>query len=455
MKRHQRCIFIFVLIFLFSVSIFPVSAGTYEGDITNLLPAASYSVRIGGAEFYESSYPGGAATKGTSLTVKWDNSYASRSFDYIYLNIRSDKEITTVRFSDVNSSNGIVIEYVGMYDGLYQYRVPAANYLFTTFVVRVHTGSVTDANILIESCYGISDNQIPVQEFIYRSYRRYTDLDDNNKIKQEYVGGEDYVKLPYSYWSAREVYPIVGYEWNYSYTMIDLMPAFSTWQADSISDITLLFAASSIDQLTVSIVNGDVDEVIPHSLLFAGSMDRVPGTSGDDNYWNLDYFELSFDLTGIDLSEVGTRIRVTLYQEPWPKSQGYEFVYWQLYGAFYTPYNPDLPWYQTLWNWMKGGFDSVTDTLKNLLGDSSSGAVGEAADKMSQQADQMNSAQQSIDSVERPNIDPNQLFGSMLNFDSGGLNILSVMTSNQYVTSLLVVVFTFALAGFIFFGKRR
>lgn len=66
----------------------------------------------------------------------------------------------------------------------------------------------------------------------------------------------------------------------------------------------------------------------------------------------------------------------------------------------------------------------------------------------------MSEANSQLNSVEKPSLDTGQLFGDILQFDTGGLVVLSAITSNPYVTSVMVVVFTFALCGYVFFGKK-
>ena len=70
-------------------------------------------------------------------------------------------------------------------------------------------------------------------------------------------------------------------------------------------------------------------------------------------------------------------------------------------------------------------------------------------------ADDLNDMGDAFGQVETPDIDAGSLVGDYTNFSPGGLSILASVTSNEYVTAMLVVVFTFALCGYIFFGKKR
>lgn len=104
-------------------------------------------------------------------------------------------------------------------------------------------------------------------------------------------------------------------------------------------------------------------------------------------------------------------------------------------------------------NDVRSHFGILFDKLEDYFGND--GSLAQAGDEMSQQAGQMQQANDSMNAVEKPTLDTGNLFGNYLDFDAGGLAILSCMTNNAYVTQCLVVVFTFALCGYVFFGKRR
>lgn len=429
-----------------------VSAGAYEGNVVNLLPADTYLVKTGTADYVESDYPGGTGINSV-VQIRWNNSVASTSIKYIYFNIRASATITTVRFSEFGSSSPPTCEYMGAYDGLYQFRMPTESFNFSEFYLRIHFGSESNVNVLVESCYGLAKEHMPITKANHNSYFRYYDHSGGESVPsiQHYSGGV--INFPYTFNLRKEVYPNTSFEWSYQLNMLEIYT--STLNLKNVSEVSILFVASDITEATVSLNVGGVTEVIPSSVEFMGSPQKWPDWSSDFYYWPLHFYELTFDLTGYDLTDPNTCMYIYFGCVPDYYDANWQYVYWQVMSAYYTPYIPEVPWYQTFWTWVKGGFTSVTDTLQSLLGDSSGGALSDAGSEMSDQAAAMNEAQAQLDAVERPSVDTDQMLGDYINFDSGGLRVLSVITSNNLVTPMLTVVFTFALCGYIFFGKKR
>lgn len=99
-------------------------------------------------------------------------------------------------------------------------------------------------------------------------------------------------------------------------------------------------------------------------------------------------------------------------------------------------------------------FQRLIDTIKNVFNPDDS-AASDAGDKMESAADELTSGSAAFDKVETPDINTGNLINQYVNFNPGGLSILTSLTSNAYVTQMMIVVFTFALCGYIFFGKKR
>lgn len=428
-----------------------VSAGAYEGNVVNLLPADTYLVKTGTADYVESDYPGGTGIN-SMVQIRWNNSVASTSIRYIYFNIRASVTITTVRFSEYGESVPPTCEYMGTYDGLYQFRMPTESFNFSQFYLRIHFGSESNVNVLVESCYGLALDNIPITYANHNSYYRYFDHSSGESVPTQRHAQGGVIYFPYTCNIRKEVYPNTSFEWNYQINILEIYGTYLDFR--NVSEVSILIVSSSITDASVSLNVGGVKEVIPSSLQWMGSAHSWPDWTEEFYRWPLQYYELTFDLTGYDLTGPNACAYIYFDNSPFPYDANWEYVYWSVLGAFYKPYIPEVPWYQTFWTWVKGGFTSVTDTLQSLLGDSSGGALSDAGSEMSDQAAEMNEAQAQLDAVERPTVDSDSLLGNIINFDTGGLNILSAITSNHYTTSLMVVVFTFALCAYIFFGKK-
>lgn len=99
-------------------------------------------------------------------------------------------------------------------------------------------------------------------------------------------------------------------------------------------------------------------------------------------------------------------------------------------------------------------FNNIKEFFTDLF-NPNDGESSETGKQMEEAADELNKGGEAFDKVDTPDIDASNLTGQFTNFSASGLTVLSVITSNPYVTSLLVLVFTFALCAYIFFGKRR
>ena len=104
----------------------------------------------------------------------------------------------------------------------------------------------------------------------------------------------------------------------------------------------------------------------------------------------------------------------------------------------------------TLYNKLGTGFQSV---VAAITGDGS--AADEAGQAMEEAGNDLNNIGGAFDQVETPDIDAAALTGDFTNFSPSGLTVLATITNNSYVTSLLALVFTFALCAYIFFGRKR
>ena len=107
-------------------------------------------------------------------------------------------------------------------------------------------------------------------------------------------------------------------------------------------------------------------------------------------------------------------------------------------------------WFTSLGSWLSDGFNSVVSAI---TGDSS--AAEEAGQNMQDAADDLNNMGNAFDQIETPDIDFGGLTDQFVNFSPSGLTVLATITNNSYVTALLVLVFTFALCAYIFFGKKE
>lgn len=158
------------------------------------------------------------------------------------------------------------------------------------------------------------------------------------------------------------------------------------------------------------------------------------------------------DLSGVDLT--GCQIKVKVEIDSF-ENDGIHLSKINFLDFAYKQNVYSIPWYLQFYNWitakMTAGYQSIVDAIK---GDSNT-EMNEATDQMEGAANDFKESSDAFEQVETPDIDAGALTGDLTNFSVSGLAVLGVITANPYVTSLLVLVFTFALCAYIFFGKKR
>lgn len=126
-----------------------------------------------------------------------------------------------------------------------------------------------------------------------------------------------------------------------------------------------------------------------------------------------------------------------------------------------TQYTNFTTWLDQRVRNIQASINSSRQTLTNYLTEQfekyfgNDGALADQGEAMKEQASQMQQANDAMNSVAKPSLDTGAMLDQYLNFNPTGLAILSVITGNPFATSMLVVIFTFALCGYIFFGKKR
>ena len=182
--------------------------------------------------------------------------------------------------------------------------------------------------------------------------------------------------------------------------------------------------------------------------------------TGDYQYSIL-YYQMTADLRGYDLTDCYVTFSFSLDGTLRDEVNGY---------AAQWHFNMNSLWFQPVYDESDGFFAMVKQRLNDIYHAMTKGfsdlqealrgnnaaqeAINQASQNMDAVSSSMSEANSQLNSVEKPSLDTGQLFGDILQFDTGGLVVLSAITSNPYVTSVMVVVFTFALCGYVFFGKK-
>lgn len=171
-------------------------------------------------------------------------------------------------------------------------------------------------------------------------------------------------------------------------------------------------------------------------------------------------YTVHVDVSNYDLSLYSLQLNSSVgkFTSSWD-SGGMVSYYYQMTAILAIPEVYETPWYVAFYRWINESIvtvgDKITSAIDALAGIfGNNGELQQAGDAMSEQADSMQQANDQMNAVDKPELDTDDLLGNFLDFNTGGLTILSSMTSNAFVPQLMVVVFTFALCGYIFFGKK-
>lgn len=409
----------------------------------------------------------------SAFHIAWDLGGSSIPYSWIYVAVFSTRGATEARFYDDNGSfksmswegqQKVTNGYITFYRVAANTSISSMHFLF--MFSSLYTG-----NFSILACYGMLDtvyeyNKVDVYRDDYFEHSEGIEFQEASPVKG--------ATLPYT----KSLYlPDEGYyRSNYRFVINgnDLLSPY-------IDRISFVFNTScNTVTHSVSLIANDKSGSDVTDLRVNMNEFFTWGVSGDyfqggGTFESYKTFQLDVDLTGYSLTKYD--ILVVIGVEAMEEADGFDPSYTDISFRSIS-YLPLLDKDTSLKSFFSNLFGGVTSWLSrvyegidSLAGDVRSrfttlfdkleqyfgndGSLAQAGGEMTEQADQMQQANDSMNAVEKPSLDTGQLFGSYLNFDTGGLTILASMTSNAYVTQCLIVVFTFALCGYVFFGKRR
>lgn len=187
------------------------------------------------------------------------------------------------------------------------------------------------------------------------------------------------------------------------------------------------------------------------------SFTENPATQVSSAEWTLASALITVDLEGIDLT--GYTLDVNFNIEPVSAGTGGDkLTYVRIRSIWFDPLVTEEAWYVRFWHWMSGGLkdlgSSITDKLEQLLGDSDDPALEEGGQAIQEDAQDAASDQAVLDTVTRPEVNADQLVDQYTNFDTSSISVLTALTGNNIVGTLITLSVTFGLIGFVFYGKK-
>lgn len=466
-----------VIALLASCVVFPASAAQIETENNtgllhyDLLFAEDYYFLLNDREF-ESDYPAyyiNPALGISDVQLIWSYRH-SGNFNKLIFAFNATQKPSSVLFNGNPLTYIDCISYPSSGD-VYFYSYTSSNMVLgSDFDISFNFDSAYSGVIGVYSCVGLFDTAQPINNVdVYREdYFLVTEgyeFTEANPVKNK--------KLPYTFSKFDE-------ESGYFKSQFRFIVDSDDFVSPLVDRASFLFTTccTSIAH-HVTLISKDSNGLDVNNLKYNLSEFFEWGTSGDyfQGYGEFEAyktFQIDVDLSGFDMSKYDLMVSVGVNSIT--ETNGFEPCYadLSLRSISYIPFVENEPWYKTFfgplfngirsaissvgdfvssfWDSVTGNFNHLFEKLEEYFGDD--GSLAQAGEQMSEQAGQMNEANDALNSVEKPSLDTGGMFDSLLDFDTGGLAILSCMTSNVYVTQLLVVVFTFALCSYVFFGKR-
>ena len=439
-------------------SIIPAEAAEYKPLMQDLLTAKIYNVYENGVFISDSLETARYFHQVDSAGWQWE-CYEDLVFSYGYITFRAMRQPDKVTVKYYSGATPREAEFVGVTRDLYQYKVPIGTNLamitLEAFWNTSYTGQFT-----LYSFTAIRDVSDPISQLDIKDklwYINETSISLEDDIEKNVTG------VYFPNWSSGNRYSTEGKEYSYVEVSLDVRPSYREYDlCNSIS--FLLQGALDFNNFGVQLMDSSYT---PVAVLDSSSIVTVSNTVdiAGPNTWPMCLTQVDVDLSGYDLKDYIIRLNFEL--ELVSGGIGYEEYFYQVLSCSMEPRVESIPWYKTFWNWLFTNWERVTGKITNSISSAAekisaafagssaqNEALNQAGQAMSDQADSMNQAQDELNSVDKPSLSPDNLFGDILVFDTGGLRVLSAITSNSQVTAMLVVVFTFALCGYIFFGKK-
>lgn len=413
------------------------SPSSFESSFVDLLDTTEWIAFIDGTEHSVRPLPSIYPNNALSVGLKWTCQTTANLIGFNFcLYMDSDPLTVTFNLYDGRTVTPTLVNKVGKF---YYYNYVHSNaFDYGRFSVDATWSSSYTGAFRIVNCYGYVPDAFSIDTVdIYADRETYSSSEwDVTRI----VSAPN-SNLPYS---NSYSYPGANY---CIYTINVPIPVSN---ASSLSfNFTSLGSVLLNSGITAGVYRGG-------TLVYQLPIDVIEGMGlngnlGDAGSAVLYSYTVNVDLDGVDLSNYIIKLKIEL--DTVEAGGRYQSIF-NLSKICYKQNSYNYPWYRRFYNWisakMTAGYQSIVDAIN---GDGNS-EMDNAADQMEGAANDLNQSANAFDQVETPDIDAGALTSDFTNFSVSGLAVLGVITANPYVTSLLVLVFTFALCAYIFFGKK-
>lgn len=450
--KLKRAIILLVVVSLTAAFLALPASAAVEGDqFVDVLPSPSYTRVINDGPSQEFSKPYGWVSSSSSVSsasFTWDATVYDLKFTGYYITVTSDVQPSSLQFRYYKSHSLVDCTFLGKSGNLYQYYVSSggSNLGQCSVVFNFATPGqiVFGTNVGVLAVRGVRKSTVSINQCSYMFRTSY--VNEAGILETAVRDRGSGVSLPVDcFWGTDDLFSGDLFLW--------VGPKHYTFQ--DVDSITFILHSSGplLDYVGASIVdnNDEVVAALSDELLYTQKVELV-------NYWD-QWPYYAYEVT-IDLSEVqfsGYWIQLAVSLDPASYRENGEQIGISCTSIFMTLPDIDTPWYQVFWNWLSKHTTNLTNKIISAIkGDKSDqSAADNFNDQVSQQAtelEQMNQAMQ----VEKP--DPGSISADVNALIPGGVapagNVLAVVTNNSTVSTMLLLVVTIALVGYVFFGKK-
>lgn len=452
-------VYVVVLVMTIGCIVFPASAAAPETMVAMMDDTNSYSMNVNGNGAYSTGYNTHISNASTAI-LSWSLPTAAY-VNYMYYTVKFSKKPSNVQVQFNYSSSWYNSELLGSSGNTYFYRQPYGSSVGSVSIKASFDSAYTGFFELV-SCFqssgtGYSINNVTIdnQALLY-----YPDQDRLFRSAHEYKTN---VSLPYTskYESDHAAYPVdpllagciflrngsEDFPFDYADSVTYLIETCGT--ADKYSD-NPNFAASLFDP------SGTAYATLPVTVYPVATFAGTGYNFGSSTMQNPIYlYSVVVDTSGFDLHKSSISLDYMIEPVYISVDEDWTGYYTRVRSIVAVPTVIDEPWYARFGRWLTDGFNSVVDSIRSAFNPNNGSELEQAGQDMQNSANDIGAASDSLGSVAQPEVDAGDMIGDLTKFDTGGLRVLSCITSNAQVTAMMVVVFTFCLAGYIFFGKKR
>lgn len=438
-----------------------VSADAVDKSIVNLLPSNQYEFAAGFDAFKPETQPFKYFTNVPSAQWRWSVQYQDIGFVGFVLTVQVSNGIvpSSLRITPYAGAPSLTWTLVGQAGDYLQYKYDGSFSVYQVTLSALWSDNYS-GRFNIVSFYGIVGDVVNVDSISYQVTRFTTTNGDTTRALITNVTTAA-VPLRRSYESPTGNFNDVI---NVGVRNLKLPGKY-------LDSMSILIATYHPDCNITAYVGEDRvpsqwdKQVVYKTLAVDSSLSYTSRIYVEDGrYYNLYYYSVTVDLTGVDLTDKMINFCFDVYPVA-----AYEAVWDVLYITYKIPIE-QIPWYQLFYNWIKKFFQSENQLLVSqiidALGSGNDNMVNGTPEQNNQVSDDVgkleNGSSLLDDLTDQMQVDRPEISGSDVNIselvDPSSTQLLATpilaIWNSGTIVSILIFLAVVMLISFVFFGKK-